>query len=88
MKFDILKTVTGNGSAARVGRLVLANPQRQPVDTPNFIAVTSRGVVPHLTPDTIVKHVGNVPGVYMAMEDCKPSCLHILFDHQQLANSH
>lgn len=68
MRFDILKAIPGNGAAARLGRLAL--PQRQAIDTPNFFAVTSRGVVPHLTPDTIAKY-GSFPGVYMAMEDCE-----------------
>ncbi|ROV87891.1 hypothetical protein VMCG_10289 [Cytospora schulzeri] len=66
MKFDILKAAAGDGVAARVGRLTL--PQRQSIETPNFFAVTSRGVVPHLTPDTIARY-GRFSGVYMAMED-------------------
>lgn len=67
MKFDILKpAAAGDGVAARLGRLTL--PQRQAIETPNFFAVTSRGVVPHLTPDTIARY-GRFPGVYMAVED-------------------
>lgn len=68
MKFDISKAAAGDGVAARLGRLTL--PQRQAVETPNFFAVTSRGVVPHLTPDTIARY-GRFSGVYMAMEDSK-----------------
>lgn len=72
MKFDILKPVAaaaaGDGVAARLGRLTL--PQRQAIETPNFFAVTSRGVVPHLTPDTIARY-GRFPGVYMAVEDSR-----------------
>lgn len=68
MLFEILKAVGGNGASARLGRLTL--PQRHTVDTPNFFAVTSRGAVPHLTPDTSARYE-SFPGVYMAMEDCK-----------------
>ncbi|KAJ4389381.1 hypothetical protein N0V93_006848 [Gnomoniopsis smithogilvyi] len=66
MRFEILKAVGGNGASARLGRLTL--PQRHTVDTPNFFAVTSRGAVPHLTPDTSARYE-SFPGVYMAMED-------------------
>lgn len=67
MRFDILKAAAaGDGAAARLGRLAL--PRRQAVDTPNYFAVTSRGTVPHLTPDTIAKY-GSFSGAYMAMED-------------------
>lgn len=69
MRFDILKaaaTGDGHGVAARLGRLAL--PQRKAIETPNFIAVASRGVVPHLTPDTISRH-GSFSAIYMAMED-------------------
>lgn len=55
------------GAAARLGRLAL--PGRAAFDTPNYTSVASRGVVPHLTPDNMTKHVS--PGsVYMALEDC------------------
>jgi len=67
MRFEILKAVGGHGATARLGRLTL--PQRPAVDTPNFFAITSRGVVPHLTPDTIANYA-SFPGVYVAMEDC------------------
>lgn len=66
MRFETLKAAGGEGLGARLGRLVL--PQRQAVDTPNYFALASRGVVPHLTPDTIARH-GGLPGAYMAMED-------------------
>ncbi|KUI71155.1 hypothetical protein VM1G_07007 [Cytospora mali] len=66
MRFDILRTAAGDGVAARLGRVTL--PQRQATETPNFFAVSSRGVVPHLTPDTISRY-GRFSGAYMAMED-------------------
>lgn len=66
MRFETLKVAGGDGLVARLGRLAL--PQRQAVDTPNYFAVASRGVVPHLTPDNIAKY-GGFSGTYIAMED-------------------
>jgi queuine tRNA-ribosyltransferase len=68
MRFEVLKAVLGEGAAARLGQLAL--PKRNRIETPNFLAVTSRGVVPHLTPDNVAKH-GGFGGSYMALEDCK-----------------
>ncbi|KAK3308931.1 tRNA-guanine(15) transglycosylase-like protein [Chaetomium strumarium] len=68
MRFEILKTALkdGGGATARLGRLAFAG--RLPIDTPNFIAVTSRGTLPHLTPDNVDKHL-QVSGAYLALED-------------------
>jgi len=69
MKFDLIKTAVQNGgAAARLGRMALKG--RLPVDTPNFFGITSRGVVPHVTPDNVSKHL-KTTGAYMALEDCK-----------------
>lgn len=56
-------------TAARLGRLSLKD--RNQIETPNFLAVTSRGVVPHLTPD-VVQEQTQFGGVHLALEDCKP----------------
>ncbi|KAK4242517.1 tRNA-guanine(15) transglycosylase-like protein [Achaetomium macrosporum] len=66
MRFEILKTALKDGATARLGRLGFAG--RLPFDTPNFIGVTSRGALPHLTPDNVSKHL-QVSGAYMALED-------------------
>ena len=68
MRFEILQSALGDGAAARVGRL--AFPRRTSIETPNFFAATSRGVVPHTTPDNVAKY-GHYGGVYMALEDCE-----------------
>lgn len=81
MRFDILKAAAGDGTAARLGRLAL--PRRQAVDTPNYFAVTSRGTVPHLTPDTIAKY-GSFSGAYMAMEDCESLLLSLPSSSQDM----
>lgn len=52
----------------RLGRLAVKG--RQELETPNFLAVSSRGVVPHLAPDVISAHA-KFGGVHMALEDCK-----------------
>ncbi|KAK1760639.1 tRNA-guanine(15) transglycosylase-like protein [Echria macrotheca] len=66
MTFEVLRSALIDGSAARLGRLALAG--RKTIDTPNFFALTSRGVVPHITPDNVDKHL-DTGGVYMALED-------------------
>lgn len=43
------------------------------VQTPHFLANTSRGSIPHLTPDNVVRHT-QISGIYVALEDCKPVC--------------
>ncbi|PHH62191.1 hypothetical protein CDD81_7385 [Ophiocordyceps australis] len=55
-----------NGCGPRLGRV--AFPGRKAIDTPSFIAVTSRGAVPHLTPDNLDQHT-SVGAAYMALED-------------------
>ncbi|KAF2448602.1 tRNA-guanine transglycosylase [Karstenula rhodostoma CBS 690.94] len=62
--FGLLKT-TG-ALAPRLGRLTL--PSRKPILTPAFLANTSRGVVPHMSPDNFRKYAGS-NGVYVGLED-------------------
>lgn len=66
MGFQLLKTSVG-GAGARLGRLSL--PNRVPVQTPSYVAVTSRGTVPHLTTDNLERHT-SIESAYMALEDC------------------
>ncbi|KAH6626066.1 tRNA-guanine(15) transglycosylase-like protein [Chaetomium sp. MPI-SDFR-AT-0129] len=66
MGFEVLKGTLRDGVGARLGRLAIAG--RAPIDTPNFIGVTSRGTLPHLTPDNIARHL-QTTGAYMALED-------------------
>lgn len=66
MIFQIAKG--GDVVAARLGTLKLA--RSSPLETPNFIDITSRGAIPHLTTDVLTKHV-QVNGAYVAIEDCK-----------------
>lgn len=68
MGFEILKGAVTNGAAARLGRLAFVG--RLPMDTPNYIGITSRGALPHLTPYAVSKHL-QTTGAYMALEDCE-----------------
>ncbi|KAH7318694.1 tRNA-guanine(15) transglycosylase-like protein [Stachybotrys elegans] len=64
--FQALGSSPTGGISARLGRLSF--PGRKVIETPNFTAATSRGVVPHLTPDNIQKHT-SLGAAYMALED-------------------
>ena len=68
MRFEIVKSIVADGPAARLGRLVVSH--RRDVQTPGFFCITSRGAVPHLTPDNLSKHV-QPGGSYLALEDCE-----------------
>lgn len=71
--FELITSAAADGSAARLGKISL--PGRKAIETPNFFAATSRGSVPHLTPDNLRRHTP-VSGVYMALEECETStCL-------------
>jgi queuine tRNA-ribosyltransferase subunit QTRTD1 len=65
LEFTILKA-TG-ALAPRLGRLSVAG--RKSILTPAFIGNTSRGVIPHVSPDNFHKSAV-VDGVYVALEDC------------------
>ncbi|KAI1341030.1 tRNA-guanine transglycosylase family protein [Xylariaceae sp. FL0016] len=64
--FKILQDATNDGFAARLGRLSIH--QRKSLDTPDFFPLTSRGAIPHMTPDNVTART-NLGGVYMALED-------------------
>ncbi|KAK4104038.1 tRNA-guanine transglycosylase [Parathielavia hyrcaniae] len=66
MRFEIVKAALNEGAAPRLGRL--AFNKKLPIDTPNYIGVTSRGALPHLTPDNVGRHL-RTTGAYMALED-------------------
>ena len=62
--------ISPNGTEARLGRLHFRN--RTPIDTPNYIGISSRGAVPHLTQDMMRDHT-SIKGLYAALEDCEYS---------------
>jgi queuine tRNA-ribosyltransferase subunit QTRTD1 len=66
--FRVLSHVDPNVVGPRLG--LLAVRERKHVQTPSFMAITSRGTVPHITPDVIASHT-LIGGVHMALEDCE-----------------
>ncbi|KAM5368744.1 hypothetical protein ACJZ2D_009298 [Fusarium nematophilum] len=64
--FELLRPAVSDVGVARLGRL--AFPSRRVMQTPNFVAVASRGVIPHLTPDNVAKHT-SFDAAYLAIED-------------------
>ncbi|KAF2087585.1 tRNA-guanine transglycosylase family protein [Saccharata proteae CBS 121410] len=64
MKFEMIKSWIP--LSPRLGKLTI--PGRSTIDTPNYLANTSRGIVPHLTQD-MVRSNTNVNSVYTALED-------------------
>ena len=64
--FTIIKTAS-QGLGPRLGQLSIAG--RHTIETPHYLGVTCRGVVPHLTPDTFARDT-SINGVYVPLEDC------------------
>ena len=54
----------------RLGKLSCMG--RKDITTPDYIALTSRGAVQHLSQDTVRDHT-NVRGMYTALEECERS---------------
>lgn len=66
LTFEVLKPAAS--LAPRLGRLSI--PGRATLNTPHHIAITSRGVVPHLAHDVLRKHT-DINSLYFALEDCE-----------------
>ena len=56
----------------RLGELF--HPNRIPIETPHYIALSSRGAVPHLSQD-MMRSSTSIKGIYAALEDCEPHSL-------------
>lgn len=69
---------------------------RKAIETPNYVTTTSRGVVPHVSHDTLQRHTA-VSSIYLGLEDCKlphfasaacaDSCLQFPFSHRKTNTS-
>ncbi|KAI9802388.1 MAG: hypothetical protein M1833_001894 [Piccolia ochrophora] len=66
LSFDVLKTLASDTAGPRLGRLTCQG--RNPMQTPHYVATTSRGVVPHVSPDVVKRHTA-VRSVQIALED-------------------
>lgn len=62
------ESATDRVCSPRVGTLTIH--ESQVIATPHYLAIASRGVIPHLSQDVLAKHT-DVKGVYMALEDCE-----------------
>jgi len=67
MNFSLLNP-PATSMAPRLARLALKG--RNAINTPHYVAITSRGVVPHLSQDMVKKHT-TLRGAYVALEDCE-----------------
>ena len=56
-----------HGDATRLGTLRFND--RTTIQTPHYIAISSRGAVPHLSQDTMRENTA-IKGIYVALEDC------------------
>jgi queuine tRNA-ribosyltransferase subunit QTRTD1 len=84
LSFEILSNPDST-SGARLGRLAIEG--RKALETPGFIAVTSRGVVPHMTPDVVAAHA-QFGGVHMALEDCRSHVVLFYYCSALILSSH
>jgi queuine tRNA-ribosyltransferase subunit QTRTD1 len=67
-EFKLLNENDSSSVTPRLGELRIA--ERENLNTPNFFAVSSRGVIPHTSPDAISSHT-MVGGIHIALEDCE-----------------
>ncbi|RVX67339.1 hypothetical protein B0A52_09120 [Exophiala mesophila] len=65
IKFTV-QHVAALESGARLASLTVQN--RPSIQTPHYLVPTSRGVIPHLSPDTLQRHT-NISAVYIGLED-------------------
>ena len=65
LSFTLLTSIQRAGP--RLGQLALR--ERSKIATPHYIANTSRGVVPHISQDNLVRHC-KLDGLYLGLEDC------------------
>ncbi|KAK3712105.1 hypothetical protein LTR37_009196 [Vermiconidia calcicola] len=63
--FTLIKAAT-SGTGPRLGRLSVSG--RRTIETPHYLGLTSRGVVPHLSQDTFARD-SSISGVYVPLED-------------------
>ena len=71
--FSIIKS-TSHHLTPRLGSLTL--PGRNAIQTPHYLGLTSRGMIPHISQDNFAQ-LAAVTGVYAALEDC---AYHLAFE--------
>lgn len=68
LTFETLSAETASHVEPRHGRLCFR--KQDPIETPRYVAVSSRGAVPHLSQD-MMRDQTSVRGIYAALEDCE-----------------
>lgn len=82
LEFELLNQNDPSVTGARLGHLKATG--REDLKTPNFFALSSRGVIPHVAPDVISAHT-DIGGIHIALEDCESSNLsNMLFSNFSL----
>ncbi|KAH8664394.1 tRNA-guanine(15) transglycosylase-like protein [Xylariales sp. PMI_506] len=66
MVFKLLSVSSAQAAAPRLGKLAIRG--RKTMETPNYVGITSRGAIPHITPDVLMRHT-EIPGAYFGLED-------------------
>lgn len=67
VSFD-LTSPESKDNGPRLGQLSFQ--RRRAMDTPHYLALSSRGTVPHVSQDMMRDHSG-IRGLYVALEDCE-----------------
>ena len=62
------------GNESRLG--TLKYPDKPPLSTPHYFSISSRGCVPHLTPD-MMRDETSIKALYAAFEDCMSAFEHV-----------
>ncbi|KAK6420560.1 hypothetical protein LTR95_016931 [Oleoguttula sp. CCFEE 5521] len=65
---DMFKIIKTSANALGPRRARLALPGRKIIETPHYLGLTSRGVIPHVSQDNF-ESLMDVSGVYIALED-------------------
>ena len=68
LNFTLLNPTTSSTLTPRLGNLAITG--RKTISTPHYIALTSRGAVPHIAHDVMQKQTA-IGSLYFGLEDCR-----------------
>ena len=83
--FEVFAVPPNHVDEVRLGKLSCLG--RTEIETPNYIALSARGAVPHLSQDTVRNHT-TIRGIHMALEDCESFTRAVDLVQQPVANGH
>lgn len=70
LSFEVLTQPNGSASSTSARLGLFQRHDRTSIASPHYVAISSRGAVPHLSQDVMAKHT-DLKGVYLALEDCR-----------------